>query len=222
MSQKGTKQRHRCRGCGRMILRYQDGASTLAISAEIGRIAPATIIAYLRHHGVTIRPPGRRVSSDLVPPVLSAYRDGKTAAEIGREHGISRERVRQIIVAACGVYVLPRVHRCTAACRVVLAHQDPLELNVLSQSVAISSARLARAAKIHGVITSGRMRHRCGDACARLYAVLANSSPASIHAAGVTAGIPRSSIYQRYRAYHPEWPWPKKRWHSSMTEEDVR
>lgn len=81
---------------------YLGGASVLDIAAVFNK-QPATVRRHLVESGIQIRRPGPRgkqLISRRNAEIVQAYTSGKTLLEVAGEHGITRERVRQILVRA--------------------------------------------------------------------------------------------------------------------------
>jgi len=85
-----------------VIKLYESGKSVLELSA-ICECAPSTPRRWLKGNGVELRKyaPGRRSAPDeRIPKIMEMRKAGMTLEEIGTEFGITRERVRQIVVKA--------------------------------------------------------------------------------------------------------------------------
>ena len=198
---------HICQGCARMILMYEDGHDSYEIGAATNN-SQTTVLKYLRLHGVTIRPkgnnPNRRGARALRDDVLARYRAGESAAAIARAINRTRERVRQIVIAADGTYRPPRrKHHCSPVCATLLAARDAspsghVTLTRLAQETGIGYERFTRAARHHAIETG--LRHQCTRRCTEILAALtAGVSPTT--ACKTPAGA------ARWRSYHPDWPW---------------
>jgi transposase-like protein len=92
----------------RIRRRYVDDDATIAEIAKEEGVGDQTIGAFLARHGIKRRPPGPRTghaaNTELDPrrreKVIAALKAGeKSMAQIGRENGISRQRVSQIAAA---------------------------------------------------------------------------------------------------------------------------
>lgn len=80
---------------------YEDGASILEIATSEG-VATQTVRNWLKRQGVTIRR-GRgkkRKPDQRIPEIMAMRKEGATLQEIGDHFGITRERVRQLVIKA--------------------------------------------------------------------------------------------------------------------------
>ena len=205
---------HECRGCGRMILMYEDGHSTLVIARET-LSASATVTKYLRLHGIQIRakgrPTGRPLSQKNTVMAVALYEQGATAAAIGKELNVSRERARQILIAAMGSdyqAYRPRGHRCTDLCAAVQASQGETFITI-AMRLGVSWNRVSLAARHHGI--TGGSRHQCNERCAAVRAALDTETTIRqvvLSTFGSQWSKGHISVYlTNTKSYHPDWPW---------------
>lgn len=82
-----------------LVERYQAGESLMAL-AIAWNASPSVVRRELVERGIDIRPapstPPRR-SVEEVEELARRYRAGATYAALGKEQGVSRERIRQIL-----------------------------------------------------------------------------------------------------------------------------
>ena len=83
-----------------MAAAYASGKTLLECAAEF-KCSPVTVRNALRKAGVQPRPKGTRKKADTrIDTIMAMRADGNDMVQIGRALGISRERVRQIVVKA--------------------------------------------------------------------------------------------------------------------------
>lgn len=85
-----------------MIAAYESGKSLTYVAAQFG-VSVDTCRARLRASGVVIRPKNgspRRAPPERIERIMALRAEGKDGYQIGNIIGISRERVRQIVIKA--------------------------------------------------------------------------------------------------------------------------
>ena len=182
-----------------LVTDYESGLSALTVACRHETSAPQVFRA-LKRAGIPARSFRARPPNTRNAAIVAAYRAGSPAAEVARSVGLTKERVRQILMRACGSYQRPpRRHRCTDACAAVLAAGVPALVAMdLARATGVSWLRICRAAKWHGV-TLGGPRHVCGPRCAAVLAAL--------HAHAPLRRVVPTSMAARLKSYHPDWPW---------------
>lgn len=198
---------HRCVSCDDVIAQYREGKTLSEIGAKHGR-DPGWIYGILARHKIP-----KRISQRTRPSnadIVAMYRGGEGPSKIARRVKISRERVRQILVAGGVAHTDRRTrrHTCTDVCRIVQGETAPVAVLPLAKQTGVSPSRLVWAMRAHHIQRNGRRRsrHQCGARCELFRQALADGESASDAARRVK--WPTNVGPGRLRVYHPDWPWP--------------
>lgn len=210
MTRRSDKRGHRCTpNCVIAIERYQSGLNSCAVGAVIGR-SGGSVLGILRQHGIPRRQQNYRAPAVWRDEAVALYQSAQmNASDLARRFHVSRERIRQVLIAA-GVEIQSRRHRCSDLCRIVQQEPTPLAIRPLAVRLGVSEQRIRSVALTHNVSRQDQQssrRHACDARCERLHAgLLAGLSTAR---AAREAGWTTVNAGSRMKIYHPDWPWSK-------------
>ena len=199
---------HTCIYCQMVIALYKKGLSLCAVGAKVG-VNQNFVRKILIYHGVERRSQGPRPRpAQWFDDVMTRREEGATLQQIGDAVGVTREYVRQVLVArGIDVRATRRRHTCSEVCDAVKAAPHPVVLRELSLRFPL--ARLGRALRHHPAPVQRGTQHVCGAGCATVLRAITEGC--SMSAASREAGRP-PNYCNRLRSYHPGWPWPRREW----------
>lgn len=184
---------------------------TLERIADAVGVCQASVSLALKLHGVPLKTTAHR-KQQWGEGAEQRYIAGETPAAIARSLGLSRERVRQVLVKR-GVPTL--THRCDEVCAALLA-PDFRTRNEVARRLNVNPSTVKTRAEYHGVVTrmlgrppGRRPRHYCDERCERVNANLeaGMSTGKAVLAAGFKDAGGRAANLKRY---HPGWGWRVK------------
>lgn len=208
---------HRCDSDCAVIQRLyvEERLSLVDVGSRMG-LSGGGVRHRLVVHNIPRRKPGVLPGPKWVDEACTMWKSERSLHDIGVVVGVTRERVRQVLRQRGISTARQHRHCCTQACQVVLAVLPPIALPKLSREVGITLGRLRWAAQCHAVTTADRttmekLRHVCGPYCKIVPKALA--AGLSLRRAWAKVGIRQAGgCTQRYKVYHPDWPWPRPEW----------